>query len=188
MNGSSKPVYLATLAFLLAFVSCLLHNYDTNTSPQMALFSAGKIPIGFGWPMVGVEGEIEHETEQLATCAQQLWAALESPHIRWLGVFVNLAVAVVLSVAMFSATQWMQARLHLKLTVGACLGFVAFAAMVVRNRQLSWKRMEGVVPDFPKVDMTSALFDYSETMVWIAMFACCIWLPQFVMKMVFGRK
>ncbi len=48
---------------------------------------------------------------------------------------------------------------------------LAYSALVVRNRQLSWQRMEGVYPDYPKMDLTSALFDYAETIVWIALFA-----------------
>lgn len=180
MDNQRKPVRLATLMFVLTFASCLLHNFDTNTSPSLPTFTPGKIPIGFGWPMVGVEGMIEYETQQLATSPQQLWNGLESSQIVWTGACIDFLVAIALSMVMFAVTQWLQSRLHVRLTVGVCLGLLSYSALVIRNRQLSWQRMEGVYPDYAKMDLTSALFDYAEIIVWIALLAGCIWLPQYV--------
>ncbi|MFO0924215.1 MAG: hypothetical protein U0905_17195 [Pirellulales bacterium] len=67
-------------------------------------FYRSKIPIGFGWPMVGVEGMIERETQQIATSPQQLWSGLESHHIVWVGGCIDFAVAIALSLVMFAVT------------------------------------------------------------------------------------
>lgn len=195
MIETRRPLKLAIFASVLTFAAVLIQNAATHDySGNLTKITSETVPIGFGWPMIAIRGNIDAEQFVMSTFAPQFWRNTTDFRIVPMALLVNSLIAGLLSFTMYRVIQSLRLQLQLKLSIASTLGLCAFLAVDIYLRWLGWHEFaeyaaristfdgQDVFDQHVKTELTAAFFRYSKNLVWISMLATCLWLPHIVVR------
>ena len=187
--ASSARYRRLSLAFTFVIIlATVAHNAATYKVGYTS--NGSQATVGFGWPTTCYVGRIPTSAVWTSVGPRQHWAAISKGAIFWFGLFINLAVVSILSIATYQTLQWGLASSEGKYSISTALGLIAYMAFLFAFEKSQYDSQ--ITPLTPLVAkyfiVETTILEYVESVVWISVFVTCLWLPNAVARRISDKS
>lgn len=175
----------ASVVAIATLFSVVAHNAATYETFEPTNPSATQGTIEYGWPATCFTGRIHIESMFYATEPRQHWASTKGGRFTAIGLFVNVAIILLLTFSTFSAVAWALSSFTAKLSVGTLLGILTYAAFLFTFEVADNAELFEKFPRLRELFVETHIFEYIEKAVWLSLFITCLWLPNWLGRLRF---